>query len=51
MKQNGPFSVETMAIGREQKLVTKTAAGVHFHTELEDGAGNHECFIDVRIST
>lgn len=43
MKQNGPFSVETMAIGGEQKLV-------HFNMELEDGAGNHECFIDVRIS-
>lgn len=47
MKQNGPFSVETTAIGGEQKLVTKTAA---VNTELEDGAGIHECFIDVRIS-
>lgn len=50
VKQNGPFSVETTAIGGEQKLVTKPAVVVHFNMELEDGAGNHECFIDIRIS-
>lgn len=50
VKENGLFSVEITAIGGEQKLVTKTAAVVHFNTGLEDGAGNHECFIDVRIS-
>lgn len=50
MKQNGPFSVVTTAIGGEQKLVTKTAAVVHFNTELEYGAGIHECFRDVHIS-
>lgn len=50
MKQNGPFSVETTAIGGEQKLGTKAEAVVHFITALEDGVGNHECFIDSHIS-